>query len=190
MITLHCSYKFRVTSQRYCSCKDKNNDPKCTCIHTCLGGLSLRGTQKGGSFHQVEGSPIRNCHSPGKEIKALSTWKSPWVHPSLKGRFPITELLFQGKLRMISVRGPIYNLVGLGFIIAHSQGQETSLGMRPLTGSRSNLLTKGICTSCSFHCGGAGRGRNRGNGVPATTGTTRYQPRWDRCSWHWGRINI
>lgn len=71
---------------------------------------------------------IRNNHSPGKGMKALSPWKSSWVHSSPKGRFPLTELLFQGKLHMDSVRGPIYNLVALRLIIVHSHGPETSLG--------------------------------------------------------------
>lgn len=110
-------------------------------------------------FHftrKVKGSltdAIIDSHSPGKEMKALSTWKSPWVHPSPKGRLPVRELLFQGKLHMVSVRDSIYNQIGLGLIIVHSHGLEIS-GLRPLTGRRCNLLTKGICTSYSLHCGG------------------------------------
>lgn len=62
MITLHRSYKFSVTNQRYCSAKTRTMTQSMTCTHTCLGGLSLRGTQTVGSFHQEGQRITHRCH--------------------------------------------------------------------------------------------------------------------------------
>lgn len=145
MITLHSSNKFNVTSWSYSSCKDKNNDPKCICTLTCMGGLSLRGREVG-SLHQKGQriTHIRNNHSPGKGMKAFSPWKLSWVHPSPKGTFPSQNCCSKENCIWILSEAPFITWLVWGSLLY----TEAFLG-RGLS-----LLTKGICTSYFLHCGG------------------------------------
>lgn len=147
MITLHRSYKFSVTSQRYCSAKTRTMTQSMTCTHTCLGGLSLRGTQKAGSFHQ-EGQRITHRYHYRQSLTWQRDEGTQYPEVSLSASQPQGEAschrtAVPRKTAHGFCQRPHYNLVGLGLIIVHSHGLEIS-GLRPLTGRRCNLLTKGI----------------------------------------------
>lgn len=136
MVTLRNSYRLSVVSQGYCSCKDKNNDPKCTCTHTCMGGLSLRGTQQVGSLHRKGWRITHRC-----PLETVTHLAMGWRHsvlgslleciPAPGGGFPWQNCCSKENGTWFLSEASMYNPVSLGLVIVHSHGPESSLGRGP-----------------------------------------------------------
>lgn len=194
MVTLHNSYRLSVVSQGYCSCRDKNNDPKCTCTHTCMGGLSLRGTQQVGSLHRKGRRITHRCL-----LETVTHLAMGWRHsvlgslleciPAPGGGFPWQNCCSKENSTWFLSEAPRITWSVWGSL------SYTVMAQKVLWAEAPHWQDVQSADQGDLHFSfpplrGAGGGRRRHNCVPAAAGATRYQPSWDRYSCHRGRKNI